>query len=399
MAALDAVRTSWGIDLNDAAKTAIEQEYGSLSRQHIEAYVKDVDIRRFGVSSTLPKEVARQGTCTLPPGKYLVQLQKAVDITQPTKFQEDFEGGKWRLLALDLAVGDQKLRAIEYSQSKVLGVNVAPGSKLLLDSSDKRPLKIQNGHLLLTGENVQLIGGQVEKLLESWRISKDVASSRLLWKNEGVKKASAGEGAPPWVDFDPKKARGGSAVDKKAIEEEKASWLRQGSAKPAAGASQAEGKEARFQVQDYAGAESAVGVKSTVGASAFKREEAKGKGKGKGKSKDDGASGGKGRRRDAWDNEEEKRAPVAGAAHSLAAFVKPTKKGELPEDAINLLTPADAEPAWDDSSWHDSGWGDNSWWSSGQGWSGSSGGKGGRSGGKKGGGGKGGGKRGGRGRY
>eukprot|EP00971_Amphidinium_carterae_P035612 701070-Amphidinium_carterae.2 len=34
------------------------------------------------------QEVARQGTCTLPPGKYLVQLQKAVDITQPTKFQD-----------------------------------------------------------------------------------------------------------------------------------------------------------------------------------------------------------------------------------------------------------------------------------------------------------------------
>jgi len=383
MAALDAVKTSWGIELDDTAKAAIEQEYGSLSRQHIEAYVKDVDIRKFGVSSLLPKEVARQGTTTLPPGKYLVQLQKAVDITQPTKFQEDFEGGKWRLLAMDLAVGDQKLRAIEYSQAKALSVNVAPGSKLLLDSSDKKPLKIQNGHLLLTGDNVQLVGGQVEKLIESWRVSKDVASNRMLWKTEGVKKASGGEGAPPWVDFDPKKARGGSASDKKAIEEERASWLRQGPSKPGGGAAQAaEEKEARFQVEDYAGADNTVSVKSTVAASAFKREEAKGKGKGKGKSKDDAASGGKGRRREGWDNEEEKRAPVAGAAHSLAAFVKPTKKGELPEEAISMLTP-DPQPARDDSSWHDSGWGDSSWWSSGQGWSASSGGKGGkRSGGK-----------------
>ena len=27
------------------------------------------------------------------------------------RFQDDFDGGKWRLLALDLAVGDQKFKA------------------------------------------------------------------------------------------------------------------------------------------------------------------------------------------------------------------------------------------------------------------------------------------------
>ena len=27
------------------------------------------------------------------------------------RFQEDFDGGKWRLLALDLAAGDQKFKA------------------------------------------------------------------------------------------------------------------------------------------------------------------------------------------------------------------------------------------------------------------------------------------------
>mmetsp|Transcript_43032 Transcript_43032/g.101077 ORF Transcript_43032/g.101077 Transcript_43032/m.101077 type:complete len:335 (-) Transcript_43032:216-1220(-) len=277
--AVDAVKKSWGITLNDAAQSTIQGEYGSLTRQNIEEYIKDVDIRKFGVSSGLPKEVARQGTMKLPPGKYFVQLQKAADVTQPSKFQEDFEGGKWRLLAFDLSDGEQKMRAIEYSQAKALSVNVPPGSKLLLESTESKPLKLQNGHLLLTGENVHLLGGHVEKLMESWRVSKDVESTRLLWKTEGIKKASSGEGAPPWTDFDPRKARGGTAADKKAMEDERASWLRQGSSKTAAaGNTGSEQKEARFQVDDYVGAEAAVNVKSQVSSSAFKKEEVKGKG-------------------------------------------------------------------------------------------------------------------------
>lgn len=404
MASFSFLRECWGIELEERAAQEITESLESLTKKEIQEYIKDTDIRKFGLSTGLPKELARSTESALPPGKYLVQVQKIADITQPSKFQEEFEGGKWRLLVLDLAADGQKFRALEYGSVKPLGVHLPPGTKLLLWSESRAPLRMQNGHLLLTQDNVEVLGGSVEKLVESWRATKDVEANRLLWRTEGIKKKVDGEGAPCWVDFDPKKVKRGrdANADKQAIEQERKEWLRGGSnasAQNTIGSKHAqEGeKEARFQVSDFAspdGEGAAAVVKSQVSSSAFKQQE-KG-GKGKGKSREGG--GPRGRKGEDWDGEE-KRAPTA-ATSSLISFIKPTKKtGEVSEEAAAFLAEAAADPGeswyaedWGEGDWDASAWGASDWSQNGWGSSSWSGGGGGYGGGKSRKGGKGGGK-------
>lgn len=375
------LRPAWGIELTAAAMAEIRDQAESLNRSDVEAYIKDSDLRKLGHTSDVPKEITRIAQGTVPPGKYMAQVQTIVDITQPTKFQEDFEGGKWRLLAVELASGDQKFKGIEYQQVKALGVHLPPGTKVVLCSSEHVPLQIQNGMLLLTPETVQVLGGHVERLVESWSASKEVEATRLLWRTEGMKKNAEG-GAPPWIDFDPRKARCvGAAAQRRAAEEERAEW-RKGGATKSAELNKKEEKDEddgpRFKVSDFAEGDAPKKVKTQITANAFTKDpnapkpKGEGKGKGKGKSADDGGFR-RSRRDDDW--EEEKRAPQA--VSSLAAFIKPSKQGELPDEAISLLTGqskassaaagAAGAASWE-ASWEGSAWEGN------QGWSGSTGG-------------------------
>merc|ERR1719444_482726 len=118
------------------------------------------------------------------------------------------------------------MKAIEYGSVKTLGVHLPPGTKLLLWSTAQAPLRVQNGHLLLTQDTVEVLGGNVEKLVESWRASKEVEANRMLWRTEGIKKTDKADAAPPWVDFDPKKAPRGGSGGGGVIESERAEWRR-----------------------------------------------------------------------------------------------------------------------------------------------------------------------------
>jgi len=409
----DFLRDAWGVEANDTCQAEIvENVEGALNKKSIEEYIKDSDIRKMGISSDLPKDLAGKdgGNSLVPPGRYLVQVSKFSDITQPTKFQEEGDK-KWRLIVVDLVDGEgQKLKGIEYTFVQGLSSDSYPGTKLLLYSTNQCPLYVRNGHLLLTPDTVEILGGEVWKLIENWKASREVETNRMSWKTDGVRKKAAGEGAPPWVDFDPRKARG---ISKKENDEERAAWR-----DPALNSTLKSTKDPgedregnRFQVDEFRDADGAPAVQSKVSAASFKQDFSKGKG-GKGKDRGPGDEGGrkgkgKGRRGDD-EYEEEKRAPVHT---SLAAFIKPTKAGEMPEEALAAkgmsthtpkpapakaasgwsAAPAAAEASWDESGWGESAaWGEStaSWGASAQGWSSSGRGKGG---GKGAGGGKGGG--------
>lgn len=384
MSSFDFLKRDWGVELKPEAQQELQDHAESLKPPAIKDYIKDCDIRKFGVISSLPKDLARSKST--PPGQYLAQVTKIVDITQPCRFQEDFEGGKWRLLLIDLTDGDQKFKAIEYASTPALGVHLPPGTKLLLWSTKEAPLAIVNTQLLLTADNVEVLGGNVEKLCESWRASKEVESNRLLWRTEGIKKTDKEDAAPPWVDFDPKKA---PRVGSNTFDKERAEWRNATGATVSAVGTLQSCKEsnARFDKQAFATEDCSGQPKSQVSSNAFVQAD-KGKGKGK-KGKECG--GGKGRRgRGDWDDDggEEKRAPLVG--NTLAAFIKPTKKGEKPEEALAAFADpvpskkeqADWDGGWDEgTAWTADDWGGNSWGDSGGGWSsGSWGGRGGKGG-------------------
>merc|ERR1719424_2275872 len=105
----------------------------------------------MGLSSKLPADFKSMTDGVLPPGKYLVQVTKFADVTQPTKFQEEGDK-KWRLLALDLADGENKFKGIEYVWIKGISSDSLPGTKLLLHSTKEWPIQVRNSHVLLTNE-------------------------------------------------------------------------------------------------------------------------------------------------------------------------------------------------------------------------------------------------------
>eukprot|EP00405_Crypthecodinium_cohnii_P009410 CAMPEP_0206436218 /NCGR_PEP_ID=MMETSP0324_2-20121206/10354_1 /ASSEMBLY_ACC=CAM_ASM_000836 /TAXON_ID=2866 /ORGANISM="Crypthecodinium cohnii, Strain Seligo" /LENGTH=374 /DNA_ID=CAMNT_0053903345 /DNA_START=163 /DNA_END=1284 /DNA_ORIENTATION=+ len=361
------LKSEWGIDLKPHGQTEIQSYAESTGKNHVKDYIKDADIRKLGVISSLPKDLARSPPSTVPPGQYLVQVIKIVDITQPARFQEDFEGGKWRLLNIELTDGEQKFKALEYVSVKNVGVHLPPGTKLLLWSTKEAPLKIRNAHLLLTPDTVEVLGGNVEKLVDSWKASKEVETNRLLWRTEGIKKTDKEDAAPPWTDFDIKKApRVGGRES--VIEAERAEWRKMGSSahKEQASAAKEDGPT-RAEVGAF---QNEGQVKSQVASSAFAAAAPQGKGKGKSKSKEDGGGGKRGRRGNDWDDAggEEKRAPVLGS--TLASFIK-SKDGATADEALAAFPDkaADAGGDWD-AAWDAGGWGGGG----GGGWSGGGGG-------------------------
>jgi len=363
--AFQLVGAGWGVEFTDVGCVEIQENLEQVNQKLIQEYVKDTDIRKFGLKSILPVGLDKLSSDTLPVGRFLVQVQKLADVTQPLKFQEEFGDKKSRLLLLELSDGSQKLRAIEYGHITVLSADeVPPGSKLLLVSTEREPLHVQNGHILLTKDSVQVLGGYVERLVESWNATNEVEATRLLWKTEGIKKAAKGEGAPPWVDFDPRKCH--TAAEKRAAENERAEWRKNQST---INVKRTEEEGPRFQLEDFAqDGDAPKTVKTQVAASAFKMQE-KGKGK-KGKDRESG-----GRRQD---DDEEKRAPQA--APSLAAFIKPTKDGRLPDEALVIHSSSQAQESagWNGGRWSEwdagatEGWQASNWQERGSSWKGGS---------------------------
>nr|XP_023658830.1 recQ-mediated genome instability protein 1 [Paramormyrops kingsleyae]XP_023658831.1 recQ-mediated genome instability protein 1 [Paramormyrops kingsleyae] len=117
-------------------------------------------------------------------GFYCLQMDSVLDISQPAYSQLQQWKGKecsndtvsadtqatqraWeskptRMLLLRLTDGVQNLEGMEYQPIPFLNVNLHPGTKILLQGT----VACRLGVLLLKPENVKVIGGEVEDLLE-----------------------------------------------------------------------------------------------------------------------------------------------------------------------------------------------------------------------------------------
>eukprot|EP00397_Hematodinium_sp_SG-2012_P037038 GEMP01040074.1.p1 GENE.GEMP01040074.1~~GEMP01040074.1.p1 ORF type:complete len:371 (+),score=100.11 GEMP01040074.1:112-1224(+) len=317
---------AWGVScvFDDSSEAAACKNGGEL-----EAFLTDVDLRKASMKSKIPEGINSEKNLTLA-GRHLVQVMKIVDITQPAKFREEFEGGKWRLLRIEFVDANKsKMNAIEYRQCTALSVSTPPGTKVVLGPD----IQVKNGHILLEPSVIRVVGGHVEQLVNAWQVSQDVEKNRLLWKTEGGKQGEKmGDGAPPFEKFDP-----GKKYDVQFEPREAKKVLEQ---KDDAGP--------RFNRTELGDAGDK--VHTSVGASAFKKVDTPAKGKGKGKDKDGGAWG---RSRD---TEPEEKRRDAGHA-SLAAFIT---GGEA-------LIEENKRVAQTDSNWAHNDHGEDSWGASGGG--------------------------------
>ncbi|KAM6391897.1 recQ-mediated genome instability protein 1 [Rhynochetos jubatus] len=133
-------------------------------------------------------------------GFYSIQVDSLVDVSQPAysqlqklrgkntvneevtastqAFQKPWEAKPTRMLMLQLTDGIHQIQGMEYQPVPVLHSNLPPGTKITLQGKTAYRL----GVLLLKPENVKLLGGEVDVLLEEY--SQERVLARLIGETE-----------------------------------------------------------------------------------------------------------------------------------------------------------------------------------------------------------------------
>ncbi|NXY63648.1 RMI1 protein, partial [Callaeas wilsoni] len=133
-------------------------------------------------------------------GFYSIQIDSLVDVSQPAysqlqklsgkstvneevtastqAFQKPWEAKPTRMLMLQLTDGIHQIQGMEYQPVPVLCSNLPPGTKITVQGN----IAYRLGVLLLKPENVKLLGGEVDALLEDYCQERVLA--RLIGETE-----------------------------------------------------------------------------------------------------------------------------------------------------------------------------------------------------------------------
>ncbi|NWU93568.1 RMI1 protein, partial [Upupa epops] len=133
-------------------------------------------------------------------GFYSVQVDSLVDVSQPAysqlqklrgkntvneevtastqTFQKPWEAKTTRMLMLQLTDGIHQIQGMEYQPVPILHSNLPPGTKITIQGN----IAYRLGVLLLKPENVKLLGGEADTLLEEYSQAKVLA--RLIGETE-----------------------------------------------------------------------------------------------------------------------------------------------------------------------------------------------------------------------
>uniref|UniRef100_A0A8C0C3A8 RecQ-mediated genome instability protein 1 n=1 Tax=Buteo japonicus TaxID=224669 RepID=A0A8C0C3A8_9AVES len=133
-------------------------------------------------------------------GFYSIQIDSLVDVSQPAysqlqklrgkntvneevtvsiqEFQKPWEAKPTRMLMLELTDGIHQIQGMEYQPVPVLHSNLPPGTKITVQGN----IAYRLGVLLLKPENVKLLGGEVDALLQEY--SQERVLARLIGEPE-----------------------------------------------------------------------------------------------------------------------------------------------------------------------------------------------------------------------
>ncbi|XP_066037844.1 recQ-mediated genome instability protein 1 [Chamaea fasciata] len=133
-------------------------------------------------------------------GYYSIQIDSLVDVSQPAysqlqklrgkstvneevtastqAFQKPWEAKPTRMLMLQLTDGIHQIQGMEYQPVPVLCSNLPPGTKITVQGN----IAYRLGVLLLKPENVKLLGGEVDVLLDDY--CQERVLSRLIGETE-----------------------------------------------------------------------------------------------------------------------------------------------------------------------------------------------------------------------
>ncbi|KAM9329577.1 recQ-mediated genome instability protein 1 [Gastrophryne carolinensis] len=149
----------------------------------------------------LPSGILESLKCDLS-GFYALQVDSLIDVSQPAysqlqklkgrenvndqvtaktqATQQPWEAKPTRMLMLQFTDGTQNIQGMEYQSVPALHVGLSPGTKILLQGT----INCRLGVLLLKPENVKVLGGEVEALVEEY--SQGKVLSRLVGVEEDM---------------------------------------------------------------------------------------------------------------------------------------------------------------------------------------------------------------------
>ncbi|KAM9367875.1 recQ-mediated genome instability protein 1 [Phaethornis superciliosus] len=135
-------------------------------------------------------------------GFYSIQIDSLVDVSQPAysqlqklrgkstvneevtastqAFQKPWEAKPTRMLMLQLTDGIHQIQGMEYQPVPILHSNLPPGTKITVQGN----ISYRLGVLLLKPENVKLLGGEVDALLEEY--SQERVLAKLIGETENL---------------------------------------------------------------------------------------------------------------------------------------------------------------------------------------------------------------------
>ncbi|KAL4450546.1 hypothetical protein ABPG77_000902 [Micractinium sp. CCAP 211/92] len=194
-----------GWSLDEQATTAyLEAECGSAVAlpQALHALL-NADLAQVGAAA-LPGDVNRAHSKTLT-GPLVLQVSSVADISQPSRASGDSER-KGRILRLKLTDGRGSCVGVELQPLPLSMEQLCPGTKVRL-----RGATVRCGVLLLGPRCLELLGGRVEPLAESWETQQKYGGTT-------VERADSDADKPPaFRHFDPKLAKYGSRRGQAAV--------------------------------------------------------------------------------------------------------------------------------------------------------------------------------------
>uniref|UniRef100_A0A7M4FN32 Tudor domain-containing protein 3 n=1 Tax=Crocodylus porosus TaxID=8502 RepID=A0A7M4FN32_CROPO len=146
----------------------------------------NTDLRTIG-KKFLPSDI-NGGKVEKLEGPCVLQIQKIRNVAAP-KDNEESQAAP-RMLRLQMTDGHTSCTAVEYNYMSKISLNTPPGTKIKLSGI----VEVKNGFLLLDDNNIVVLGGEVEHLIEKWELQRSLAKhNRSNIGTEG--------GPPPFVPF------------------------------------------------------------------------------------------------------------------------------------------------------------------------------------------------------
>lgn len=147
------------------------------------------------INGGLPNDILKSNKIDLPQSGVVLQIVNVRNVSAPKINQESKTSP--RLLQIDLTDGQTVCSGLDLEYLSAFSINIAPGTKVLLKNS----VKINQGFLIFTPQNINIIGGQVQALYEKWETNRTLlkyAGPQGLRKlnNESLKGSP-----PPWISF------------------------------------------------------------------------------------------------------------------------------------------------------------------------------------------------------